>query len=1064
MSRAVCRVLACGVATLVSAASSTAERPAPEVRLDHGLEIIQTLGAGASAAFTATLAGGSHWLVRIDQRGIDVLVKAYDPTGRLLVTVDGPLDREGVESLLLEPERSGDHRIVVRSVASGAADGAAALRVEQLPAGSDADLHRLEAERALTDALATDAGPGTHEPSPTTEERRLERLEHALTLWQGVDDSERRAAAWLVLGAQAERLDRRARAVEAYDRALRLVRERRDRRGMAITLGRLGLVHLRLGHAELATNHLREALDLRGDEAPERTAELRNQLCLALQKLGRWPAAQACAEEVLAAARGAGDRELEARVLNNLGGIAVNRGDPAAARRYFEAALEQRRALGDHFGEGAALNNLGAFHRARGALDDARAAYRRALELFETLENRYWQARTLNNFAYAHLTLGDVDRAHDLLRRALPLRRAVDDRAGEATTLRNLARATAERGDLETATDFARTAMAISHDLDDRRGVAGARRLLGGLLLDAGDPATAVRELDASLTALRAMGKRDDEAAVLVELSRVRTTLGAFDAARADAAEALRLHRAQDQPLGEVAALTALGTLERRVGRPAQAIEHSDRALTRLEALQSRLDTVDERALFLATQRAVFELGVEARLDLHRRAQDDGHDRRALELSERGRSRALLSLVSASDPSSRSLPTGGAKTLDAATLDAATLDEGAIRGLLDESTVLLELFLGTERSTLWWVTREQIHTVELPPRAVLEALARTVHGEITAVHRARRPLHEALGALADSVLGPIAEQLDGQRLIVAADGALHLVPFTALPLPTGTDGAGEPLLTRHEVVHVPSASVLAMLRESATRPKGSPLTTEPGPTLAVFADPLFAIPGDRGASNAADGTLGEYWLEPLPHARWEAEAIAALLPPNEAWVALGADARRADLVSADARGQPAARARIVHFATHGLLDTRRPERSGLMLAQRDDAGRPLDGFLDLASIARLELDAELVVLSGCRTALGREIRGEGLVGVARAFMAAGAPRVVGSLWPVRDEATAELMTRFYRAHLDDGLAPAAALRRAQLELRSERRWRDPYFWAPFIVLGDWRPDDQHSTR
>ena len=149
-------------------------------------------------------------------------------------------------------------------------------------------------------------------------------------------------------------------------------------------------------------------------------------------------------------------------------------------------------------------------------------------------------------------------------------------------------------------------------------------------------------------------------------------------------------------------------------------------------------------------------------------------------------------------------------------------------------------------------------------------------------------------------------------------------------------------------------------------------------------------------------------------------------------------------------------ARVVHFATHGFLNSETPELSGLVLSLVDREGNPTDGFLRLHDVYALSLAADLVVLSGCRTALGKEVRGEGLLGLTRGFFYAGAPRVMASLWPVRDRATAELMQRFYRGLLRDGLPPAAALRAAQRSLRREPRWRDPYYWAPFVIQGDWQ--------
>jgi CHAT domain-containing protein len=148
--------------------------------------------------------------------------------------------------------------------------------------------------------------------------------------------------------------------------------------------------------------------------------------------------------------------------------------------------------------------------------------------------------------------------------------------------------------------------------------------------------------------------------------------------------------------------------------------------------------------------------------------------------------------------------------------------------------------------------------------------------------------------------------------------------------------------------------------------------------------------------------------------------------------------------------------RIVHFATHGLLNNEHPELSGVVLSLVDQAGNPQDGFLRLHDIYNMKLPADLVVLSACNTGLGKDVRGEGLIGLTRGFMYAGASGVMSSLWKVDDEATAELMKIFYSAMLNDGLAPAAALRQAQLTLRKQKRWHSPYYWASFVLQGEYR--------
>jgi CHAT domain-containing protein len=192
-------------------------------------------------------------------------------------------------------------------------------------------------------------------------------------------------------------------------------------------------------------------------------------------------------------------------------------------------------------------------------------------------------------------------------------------------------------------------------------------------------------------------------------------------------------------------------------------------------------------------------------------------------------------------------------------------------------------------------------------------------------------------------------------------------------------------------------------------------------------------------------------LARLPSSGYEAAAISALVPPEQSLLASGFDASRPAIVDGELSEY-----RYLHFATHGLIDSRYPGLSALAFSRFDRQGTPQDGFLRLHDIYNLDLSADLVVLSACETALGREVRGDGLIGLTQGFMYAGAGSVIASLWQVPDRATSELMTRFYEYLLDDGLEPAQALRRAQLSSASQRRWQDPYFWGGFILVGDWR--------
>ncbi|HJX83450.1 MAG TPA: CHAT domain-containing tetratricopeptide repeat protein, partial [Candidatus Angelobacter sp.] len=443
-----------------------------------------------------------------------------------------------------------------------------------------------------------------------------------------------------------------------------------------------------------------------------------------------------------------------------------------------------------------------------------------------------------------------------------------------------------------------------------------------------------------------------------------------------------------------------------------------------------------------------------------------------------------------------------------------------IQELLDTDTLLLEYSLGEPRSYVWAVSEGSLVVYELPKRAEIETAARHVYELLAArnlsigekgrtetqleAHWARmdREYPKAAMELSRMVLGPVAALLKGKRLLIVSDGALQYVPFSALPAPEAasseesklpsrktaaqaraaflraTNRASVPLMVDHEIVNLPSASVLVELRRQAM---GRP---EPPKAVAVLADPVFTATDERveirqrrnqsGARStaplaamakaplsadrltrsltdvAATGNA-HFYLKRLLYTRQEAEAIISVTPAPKRMKALDFQANRATATSADL-GQY----RIVHFATHGLLNNEHPELSGLVFSLVNSRGQPQDGFLELEDIYNLHLPVDLVVLSACDTGLGQEMNGEGLIGLTRGFMYAGATRVVASLWSVNDAATSELMARFYKEVQQGKMQPAAALRAAQIQMWKQRRWTSPYYWAAFQIQGDWR--------
>jgi CHAT domain-containing protein len=394
-----------------------------------------------------------------------------------------------------------------------------------------------------------------------------------------------------------------------------------------------------------------------------------------------------------------------------------------------------------------------------------------------------------------------------------------------------------------------------------------------------------------------------------------------------------------------------------------------------------------------------------------------------------------------------------------------------VESLLDENTLLLEYVLGEQNCYLWALTNHSVTIYPLPSKNRIKRLATLFYRSISRNphNRSRRSerTRVASGArLSQLILGPVENLLGSKRLIIISDGSLQYIPFAALPEPGAGKGA-TPLIAFHEIVNLPSAAVLVALRERER------ITAKPAHQLLILADPVFDINDQRlpmilrsrqSISPAVTGDIsrtlsdsGTNWsdsssLPRLIFSRREADAVNA---------AFGGEARNLEILDFDASRQTVLSGilndySMLHFATHGLLNNEHPELSGLVLSLIDKRGIRQNGFVNVTDVYGFRLRSDLVVLSGCKTGLGTDINGEGFVGLSRAFIYAGANRVVASLWNVSDSATSVLMEKFYRNMRGGILSPAAALRRAQIETSKSAEWNDPYYWAAFQLQGEWK--------
>ena len=783
------------LALAASGLAGASDRSPSSRRLVPDVTIEQTLATGEVARFHAELRAGESWLVRVEQRGVDVVLAVDPPHGDRRIAVDSPTGREGTEVVLVTPPVGGRYGFEVRAEQRGAPEGRFAIRLERLPTVLPIDLQRRRAWQT-----SSDAGERYREAGNVVEPAVVAKARQVLEMWRAIGDRTQEAWTLFLLGRFADQGEDVSNAVDRYGEALAVWRQLEDPSGLAATLDRLGIAQRKRGALAAAIASLEEALFLRtGLGHRVRQAETRNHLCLTLQRSGRFEDAGACYESALGLARTLSDRELEADVLNNLGGIFQNLGEPQKTLAYFRQALALRRSLGDTLGVAMTTHNLGFYHCSLGEIETGLLDYDRALAIFEQLDNRAWQARTLNNLGFAYLGLGAPEHARSYLQRALPLRRATANRSGEAVTLRNLGRAAAAIGDRTQARAYVAQALEISQAIGDRRGMVTARKLLGDLRLAQGDVAAARDHLEGALGSVRSMGNRREEGEILELLSRARLAEDEPVDAAVLANQALTLHHGVGNPAGQIAARVSLARAARAQGQLIVASEGLEAALGTFEALQGRLGEPRQRAALLASHRRVYEEWVDVLMERHRRAPDAGHDRMALEISERGRSRALLALLQnagvgggragteavaerrqAAERRLRAKTSRQLRVLSRthteqqaehaaqerhAALGALqavrteirrqrmsdyprrtgeTLDTRALQDLLDGETVFLVFLLGETSSVLWLVTSDAVQTFMLPPRSAIETLATAVHEQVRAVHRRDASTRQAL--------------------------------------------------------------------------------------------------------------------------------------------------------------------------------------------------------------------------------------------------------------------------------------------------------------------------------
>ncbi len=948
---------------------------------------------------------------------------------------------------------------------------------------------------------------------PSAESRRqaLERLNQALVLAAALEDAFR-ARVRAQLGELHLALGEPRPAFEHYRRALELRGEGGDPAGRARDLKGIGLALKRLGRSAEALDHYRRAEEIaRGVGNPELLSGILTNLGTLHYSRGGLNEALGYYRQALELRRAAGDAAGVSWALANVGVVYAELGRSAEALRYFEQGLERARELENVDLEVTMLNNLGAVLRSRGEIRRALGAFVEGLALAEAIGDRSGEAFVASNLGDLYHRLHETDRALELHRRALRLYRGMEARGREASVLMDLGWLHASEGDPAAALGFFEQALPMSRAAEHRSTEADILRGLGTVHLALGEARKALGFLGRALELQQASAARLAQAGTLRDLGAAHRRLGQLDAAGERLEASLETLRPFASPERESATRFELARLHRDRGEVSAARLEIEAALESLESLRGAVPGPELRSSLRSGSQERFDFYVDLLMELDERQGAGGFAAAAFRASERSRARGLVELLteasfdlrpdldpvlaaavratadriswlqrqmiralSAAEPD-RQRAAELRRELAAVDARRQRLEEEVrikdpryarirypapagletVRRLLDDDTAFLEYSLGDRQAFLFVVTGDDFAARRLGPSDEILDLVRELRGALERPGRRQRGRRVTLARQGfERLIAPAADLLEGkQRLLIAPDRDLYYLPFEVLRTDSGAGGAaGEEgyLIARWAVAYTPSATVLESLRSDTGESRS---TARRPKAFVAFADPV--LPGAEGDSGAGAGGdvrrgLGEQAVRrwrPLPGARREVSTVAGLFPPGAVAVYLGAEASEVNV-----KGNPlVATAGRLHFASHALLDEQRPAYSGLLLSA-GEAG-PEDGLLQAHEIFNLRLEADLVVLSACETGLGKRVRGEGLVGLTRAFMYAGARGLVVSLWPVYDRSTGELMVDFYR-HLEAGLDAAAALRQAKLGLIREGTFAHPYHWASFILVGD----------
>lgn len=885
------------------------------------------------------------------------------------------------------------------------------------------------------------------------DDRRAETADFiatAIAHFSNNDQRERLADAWYELGVVKRALGANTASTEALTKARAIFADLGDASGQAAAVNQLGLLAWRRNQLADATQLFESVAALRaGQDNSYYLAQAFNNLGLVHHEMNDANSAARSFQKALQIWQGNADLLRESAPLvsfadqgqttwlsqsvtamTNLGWALESAGSLARAEYVLDRSLSLAMQLDRHSPAARAKNNLARVHYRFGELQLALEYIDQALTFFTSVgRDEIWAANAHESRARIYAAAGEFPLAQQELLAALELRTEERHPLRRAETFLALAELGLDQGDFAQTQTLTDSARALASATDSENLVrAKADELTGRGTLLSGDSVAATASLDQAIQEFDKAGSAVGAAKAGYWKAQSLIQAGAYTAALNE----LRAVRAVATNIEDVLLLFRVDVATASASFAIDAFDDAQRvasaALERSEQVRGQLHDPLLLRSFAVTQRSAYEVLIDVAIA-------QGNEGDAWQVANRARSRRLDELLQ-----NRRSP-GNDTAADLSVLSLTEVQEG-----LGEDEILAQYFLGNAQGHAWFVSRNDIKRRRIDSA---EDVAQSVVRVTQAVRERRAPAFDDLTFLRTALLPDEQPKM----LSVSPDGALHELPFAILPMP-----APEPNDARRDATAI---RIVPTLRLPTDEFQSAALKS-----ISIAADPVFSRDDQRLRPNdpidaidtaptimsaALQRSLARFQsdtLARLPGTGQEARSIERLVDKNSAMVVVGVDANKSSVMAA-----PFLDNDIIHFATHGVVDDVEPRRSGLVLSAFSNAGEPIDRFLSASDIAQLTINSKLVVLSGCETGAGRIVSGEGVHSLSQAFLTAGARQVVSSLWRIPDQATAQLMTAFYEQLLVAGVRPEIALINAQNALRQDRRWREPYFWAGFTIVG-----------